>query len=191
MITVITSLPRKSNMEVKFDTLKEALPQIFQRTSPMLDPETQILLAVSFLRFHQIDAIPISFRHGQKERFAFFGYSCLLTLLNTDPRNYGEFLEFPIQKASLELFTVNANAKIEDLLRVFEKTHFGFTWVESDRLGGFASLRDLLDLYRSGIFSTTMTAGEIASPIYSLPKETSLKDVLQEMFDHKFRRVFV
>jgi CBS domain-containing protein len=169
----------------------EALPHIFQRTYPVLEPGTQMLLAVSLLRFHQIDALPIGFKPGEKKKLAVFGFSCLSKLLETRPADYGKFLELPCQKAALRLATVDIDASIEDLLRVFEKTKFGFAWVESERLGGFASLRDLLELYEKGLITTNMKVGEVASPIFSLPSDSKISKVLQEMFDHRFRRVFV
>jgi CBS domain-containing protein len=169
----------------------EALPNIFSRTYPVLEPKTQMLLAVSLLRFHQIDALPIGFKPGQKKKLAVFGYSCFSKLLETNPRDYGKFLELPCEVAALELSTVDVDASIEELLAVFRKTKFGFAWVESERLGGFASLRDLLQLYEKDLISTKMTVGQVASPIFSLPSETDLRQVIQEMFNHKFRRIFV
>ncbi|MFI5421179.1 MAG: hypothetical protein ACHQ1H_09465, partial [Nitrososphaerales archaeon] len=77
--------------------IEEALPQIFTRTYPVLEPKTQMLLAVSLLRFHQIDALPIGFKRTQKKRLAVFGYSCLKKLLETDPDNLGKFLELPCE----------------------------------------------------------------------------------------------
>ena len=169
----------------------DALPHIFNRTYPVLEPGTQMLLAVSLLRFHQIDALPIGFKPGQKKKFAVFGFSCLSSLQETQPKDYASFLEQPCENASLQLSTVDVNDQIASLLEVFEKTKFGFSWVESDRLGGFASLRDLLELYQNGILDTTMTVEQVASPIFSLPSRTRLKAVLQEMFNHRFRRMFI
>jgi len=169
----------------------EALPNIFKRTYPVLEPGTEMLLAVSLLRFHQIDALPIGFHPKEKERLAVFGYSCLSKLLEMDPTNYGNFLQMPCEEAAMKLSTIGIDDTVESLLRVFESTKFGFAWVESDRLGGFASLRDLLDLYGSGVIETGMTAGEVASPIFSLPRESTIRKVLEEMFNHRFRRVFV
>ncbi|MDA4129564.1 MAG: hypothetical protein OK457_02225 [Thaumarchaeota archaeon] len=171
--------------------IEDALPQIFTRTYPVLEPGTQMLLAVSLLRFHQIDALPIGFKARQKKRFAVFGYSCLKKLLQTDPEDYGKFLELPCEKASQELSTIDMLEDIAALLRVFRKTKFGFTWVESNKLGGFASLRDLLGLYGKKLISTDLTIGEVASSIFSLPPDTRIVAVLEEMFTRKFRRVFV
>ncbi len=169
----------------------EALANIFKRTYPVIEPNTQMLLAVSLLRFHQIDALPIGFKPRQKKRLAVFGYSCLSKLLEMKPRGYGRFLEMPCERAALELSTIDFDESLEALLRVFENTKFGFAWVESKRLGGFVSLSDLVELYISGVIDTKMTAGEVASPIFSLPSESNIKMVLKEMFNHRFRRVFV
>jgi hypothetical protein len=171
--------------------IAEALPHIFSRIYPVLEPETQMLLAVSLLRFHQIDALPIGFRPRQKKRLAVFGYSCLRKLLETDPDDYGDFLELPCQKASQVLAIIDVNDSIESMLRMFQKTRFGFAWVESKNLGGFAGLRDLLELYGNGMINAKMNVGEIASPIFSLPGETKIEVVLREMFDRRFRRVFI
>jgi CBS domain-containing protein len=169
----------------------KALPQIFTRTTPVLETGTQMLLAVSLLRFHQIDALPIGFKPKQKKRLAVFGYSCLKKLLETEPEDYGRFLEMPCEKASQVLSTIPATTDIKSLLRVFQKTKFGFAWVESEKLGGFASLRDLLDLYVQGLAKSDMEIGQVASPIFSLSPETEIQDVLREMFKRRIRRVFV
>lgn len=172
-------------------TIGEALPSIFKRTYPVLEPDTQMLLAISLLRFHELDALPIGFSPERKKRLAVSGYSCLSKLLKTDPEDYGKFLETPCEDAAVELNVVSIDESIEALLHIFERTRFGFAWVESEVLGCFVSLRDLLDLYEKRIIETRMSVGEVASPIFSMPKETELKRVLQEMFDHRLRRVFV
>ena len=169
----------------------EALPQVFRRTYPVLEPGTQMLLAVSLLRFHQIDALPIGFERRDKKKHAVFGYSCLSKLLETRPQDYGNFLKLPCEEASLELSTVGDGESIGSLLKVFSRTKFGFAWAESERFGGFASLRDLLELYSQGVIDSDMKAEEVASPIFSLPKKTELRSVIKEMFDHRFRRIFV
>ena len=126
----------------------QALPQIFKRSYPVILPGTDMLMAASLLRFHQIDALPFEFKVGHKKRSALFGYSCLSKLLKTEPSNYGNFLKLPAKKAALQLATIDVESDISDLLTLFQNTKFGFAWVESEKLGGFASLRDLLGLYQ-------------------------------------------
>src|SRR5208283_1486651 len=170
----------------------EALPHIFSRTYPVLEPGTQMLLAVSLLRFHQIDALPIGFQRSEKKRYAVFGYSTLSKLLETKPSEYGKFLEQPCETAALELSTIPDTKSLESLLKIFKTTKFGFAWVEGKfEVGGFASLRDLLILFENGMFSTDMSVGEVASPIVSMAANTSLRDTIEEMFNRRFRRMFV
>lgn len=169
----------------------DALPHIFKRTYPVLEPGTQMLLAVSLLRFHQIDALPIGFIPGIKRKLAIFGFSCLAKLRETLHGEYRKFLELPCEAAALDLSVVRVDDTIEELLGAFEKTKFGFSWVESSHASGFANLRDFLDFYSSGIISTEMTVAQVASPIVSLPSNSKLKTVLDEMFNHRFRRMFI
>ena len=170
----------------------EALPHIFNRTYPVLEPGTQMLLAVSLLRFHQIDALPIGFKRLEKKRYAVFGYSTLSKLLQTKPSEYGKFLELPCETAALELSTIPDTKDLKTLLEIFRATKFGFAWAEGKfEAGGFASLRDLLTLYEKGIISTEMSVGEVASPIVSMDATTSLRDAINEMFNRRFRRMFV
>ena len=63
--------------------------------------------------------------------------------------------------------------------------------MESEKLAGFASLRDLIELYESGALETKLTLGQLASPIFSMPKGARMQDVLKEMFNRRIRRIFV
>ncbi|HYB03141.1 MAG TPA: hypothetical protein VED17_01675, partial [Nitrososphaerales archaeon] len=169
----------------------DALPQVFRRGYPIVLPSTDILTAASLLRFHQIDALPIEFRATQRKRLAVFGYSCLAKLLKTKPKDYENFMKLPARKAALKLSTISVDRDISDLLRIFQKTRFGFAWIESDKLGGFAGLHDLLGLYSEGIIQTDMKVSDLASPIFSMRPETHIRIVLQEMFSRRIRRIFV
>jgi len=156
-----------------------------------VQPTTELLLAVSLLRFHQIDAVPIEFKPSQKKHLAVFGYSCLSKLLKTRPKNYQNFLQQPATRAALEISTIDVNAKIFQLLQLFQKTKFGFAWVESKKIGAFASLQDLLSLYEEGTFETDATLANVSSPIFSLSKQTNIRSVIDEMFKRRIRRIFV
>jgi hypothetical protein len=110
--------------------IEEALPSLFQRKYPVLEKGTQMMIVLSLLRFHEIDALPIGFNARGKKKLAVFGYSCLSKLLDTEPRNYGKFLEMPCESSALELSTIDAQQELDALLRVFEKTKFGLGGVE-------------------------------------------------------------
>lgn len=171
--------------------ISEAIPEVFKQTYPILEPGTQLLLAVSLLRFHQIDALPIGLKPRQKKRLAVFGYSFLSSLLKTERHEYTKLLESPCEVASLELASIGDGRSVRSLLEVFHRTKFGFVWVESSKLGGFASIRDVLGLYKSGIIETDLTVEQVASPIFSMPKKSRIRDVIEEMFSHGFRRMFI
>ena len=116
----------------------EAFPRIFQRTCPVLEPGTSVLLAAPLLRFHQIDAIRIWFRPKQRSKLVLSGFSCLSRLRETPPDQYGKFLELPCKSASLELSSIAVDDTLEGLLQLYAKSGFGFAWVESEtRLWGF------------------------------------------------------
>jgi hypothetical protein len=169
----------------------EALPDIFEKSYPVVQPSTEMLIAVSLLRFHQVDAVPIEFKISRKNHLAVFGYSCLSKLLETRTQDYGKFLKLPAIKAALKLSAVDIDNSVLELLEVFQKTKFGFAWVNSERLGGFASLRDLLKLYEKNSISTPLKLADLSSPIISLPSRASVKVVLSELFSRRIRRIFV
>lgn len=171
--------------------ITEAVPEIFKRTYPILEPGTQMLLAVSLLRFHQIDALPIGLKPQQRNYFAVSGYSCLSSLLGTNPKNYRKFLEMPCERASLKLATIRHDETLESLFQLFGKTRFGFAWIKSPQMGAFVSLRDIVALYGNDSIQSDLKVGEVASPIFSMPKGSTLKQVLKEMFEHHFRRIFI
>ncbi len=169
----------------------EALPQIFKRTYPVIQPSTEMFLAASLLRFHKIDALPIEFKASRKKRLAVLGYSCLSKLLETRPQDYGDFLRLPAEKAALELSIIDVDEEVSELLKVFQRTKFGFAWVESAKLGGFASLQDLVALYENDTIDTKLKLADLASPIFSLPGKTNIQTVISEMFERRIRRIFV
>ena len=148
--------------------------------------------AVSLLRFHQIDALPIGSKRLEKKRYAVAGYATLSRLLETKPSQRGRFLDQPCESVALELSIISDSKDIESLIQVFESTKFGFAWVEGkSEVGGFAGLRDLLSLYENSILSTNLSVDDVASPIVSLPANSTLKQTIEEMFDRRIRRMFV
>lgn len=172
--------------------IAEALPDIFKRTYPALESGTQLFLAASLLRFHQIDAIPIGFKKREEKHLAVLGYSCLSRLLQTDPFSYKEFLKQPCENAAQQLAIIPADADVERLLRLFGKTRSGFAIVEGKfELGALVGLRDIIGLYKKGLLSTTLSVDQIASPIFSMPSSSTLRQVLTEMFTRRFRRIFL
>src|SRR5271170_2370809 len=61
--------------------IRDALPQVFNRAYPVLDPKMPMLPAVSMLRFQQIDGLPLVVDVTTSRPRALHGYSLLKRLL--------------------------------------------------------------------------------------------------------------
>jgi len=171
--------------------IEEAFPQVFQKTYPVLDPKTPMISALPLLRFHEIDALPLSFDSSKKQR-GLFGFSCLARILTLGPRRFSSFLKQPCEDASEPLTTVHSKSALSRLLDAFLETRFGFARVvESRRVGALLSLDDFLELYDRGAIGSELTLNHVASEAFSLSPETTLKKTLEEMFARRYRRVFI
>lgn len=174
--------------------IRDALPELFNKAYPVIDPKTEMLAAMSLLRFHEIDALPLSLdaetrEHGHK---AVFGFSSLARLLLLKPKDFADFLSAPCEVASERLATVRASRPLASLLDVYERTKFGFARVDDDKtVGALASLTDVMVLYESRAVSSALAVREVASPIVSTKGETTLRKVLELMFEKRHRRIFV
>jgi len=171
--------------------IREALPSLFEVAYPVVDPKTEMFLALSLLRFEEIDALPLSFDADGKHR-AVAGFSSLARLMRLEPKGLQRFLRRPCEEASEPLASVEAGRNLSVLLDKFLETRFGFARVnERNRVGALARLRDLLALYGAGRFETRLAVEDVASPIFALPRETSVREALDQMFDRRCRRVFI
>ena len=171
--------------------VKEAFPKAFERAYPAIDPATPMLSVLPLLRFHEIDAIPLSFDSSEKQR-AVFGYSSLARILLIGPGRFEEFLKQPCEQVSDQLSVVDADGPLSRLLDAFLSTRFGFARAVEERgVGGLLTLADALQLYESGAIRTRLRAEDVASRVFSLPPETPLRAALDEMFRRRNRRVFI
>jgi signal-transduction protein with cAMP-binding, CBS, and nucleotidyltransferase domain len=76
--------------------------------------------------------------------------------------------------------------------KIIENSKFGFAMAEgSFEQGAIVSLRDLLALYMKDSMSTSLSIDKVASPIFSMPHSSALREVLTEMFRQRFRRIFL
>ncbi len=175
--------------------IKDALPGIFQKAYPVIDPKTEMLAAMSLLRFHEIDALPLAFDSAAKKerrQRAVFGFSSLARLLLLKPSEFGAFLRRPCEAASEFLASVSAGRSLSSLLDVYARTRFGFARVEDNKsVGALASLSDVIGLYEKGTISADLTVNDVASPILSTSEETTLRRALEVMFEKRCRRIFV
>jgi hypothetical protein len=171
--------------------IKDALPQVFSRANPVLDPKMPMLPAVSMLRFPQIDGLPLVIEGGKSPR-AIHGYSILTRLLRMRPEEFWPFLEKHCEDASQPIAKVKADDDLATLLETFDRERFGFAWVSYGESEGVAvSLADVLELYGEGTIRSELLVRDVGSPIFSLPGMTPLRQALLFMFSHRLRRVFV
>ena len=68
--------------------IREALPHVFNRAYPVLDPKMPMLPAVSMLRFQQIDGLPLVIEGTLSGPRALHGYSLLKRLLALGPGGF-------------------------------------------------------------------------------------------------------
>jgi hypothetical protein len=169
----------------------EAVPWAFRRAYPKLDPRTPIIAALSLLRYHEVDALPLSLSSDLPGR-ALSGYSCLTRLLALAPHGLDNFLEEPCGSACEPLTTIGAEEDVASILDEFQRTRF--CYAEANAGGGRTALFglfDFLDLYEQGVFGTRLGLGDVASPIVSMEGAESLRSALGVMFGRRHRRVFL
>ena len=99
---------------------------------PVLDPKTEMLSTLSLLRFQDIDALPLSFDSGRKQR-AVAGFSSLARLIKLEPRALPKFLKQPCADASEPIATVNANRSLSVLLDMFSVRDSVLQWWRTRR----------------------------------------------------------
>jgi len=179
-------MPRLARLKVR-----EAFPTIFERAYPAVDPTTPILTVLPLLRFHEIDALPLSF-DGRRRQRAVFGFSCLARLLKVRPEGFGSFLKQPCEVVSESLATIRDDQSLSSLLNVYLRRRFGFVRVvESKGAGALLTLSDVLGLYQEGRLRSSLTLKDVGSAVFSMPSESTIREVLVEMFDMRIRRIFV
>ncbi len=176
--------------------IRDALPRIFQKAYPAIDPKTEILPAMSLLRFHEIDALPLAFEPGSsrtKDRQkAVYGFSSLARLMLLKPKDIASFLKKPCEVASEPIASVSADRDMSSLLDTYARTRFGFARVEDKKkVGALAGLTDLLELYETGGLATELNAVDVGTPIVSVKADTPLRNALQMMFEKRHRRIFI
>jgi CBS domain-containing protein len=174
-------------------TLKIAasFPTLFKRGYPALNPSTQMIAAVSLLRFHEIDVLPVESETGVIRR-GILGFSTLSRLMALGPETWTSFLEKPCGEAAEELAGVRGDDPLEELLDTFMRRMFGFAVVQGeDEMSGLLGLTDVLSLYERDIIGTELVAEDVATPMFSMPPDTTLREAVRAMFEHRHRRIFV
>lgn len=174
--------------------ISTAFPHILDRQYPSVKPDYPLLMILYLLRIKDIDAVPITYADERLNR-GVFGFSSLPKFMAKGPKGFAKLLEEPCERASEELASVTVNEDLESLLDAFASRRLGFALVHgvgaAKRRRSFVSLTDVLGLYGRSIITTELRIGDVATPIFSMPRTTSIRSALQAMFRHRHRRVFI
>jgi CBS domain-containing protein len=174
--------------------IRTAFPHVLDRQYPSVKPDYPLLTILYLLRIKEIDAVPIDYADGRKNR-AVFGFSSLPRFMTNGPKGFTKLLEEPCERASDELASVTIDDDLESLLDTFASRRLGFALVHgvgaAERQRSFVSLTDLLELYGRKTISTDLLIKDVATPIFSMPRTTSIRSALRAMFRRRYRRVFI
>ena len=180
--------------------LNDALPPIFRRPLPLLERGTRVIVAGTLLDAPRRDVLKIVATGEGKVQFlanngrclVFSGYSMLVGLLESDPKDYYRFLFKPSERASLSVRPLASDAELAAVFEEFVRTKFGWALVEEAGKYGVVALPDLISLYQSGVLETDLSIRDVAShKVFSLPASTGLREALREMVKRRVRRVFL
>jgi len=150
-----------------------------------------MIAAVSLLGFHEIDVLPLESESGVIRR-GILGFSTLSRLMALGLETFASFLDKPCGEAAEELPGVGVDDPLEELLDTFMRRMFGFAVVHGgDGMSGLLGLTDVLSLYERGMIGTDLVAEDVATPMFSMPPDTTLRQAVRAMFEHRHRRIFV
>lgn len=180
--------------------LKQLFPDIFSRTSLIVEAGSSTIVVASLLRLHWTDALLVTENlepvRKDTEHLFVGGYSVLANLLRKDPKNYYSFLFEPCESNAMGRNSVSVDQDPRDLLELFRNTmfrntRFGFTCLKDGNLSSVVSLSDVIQLYVNGSIETDLLVKDVASSPFSLPRDANLKDAIGEMLNRSVRKVFI
>ena len=177
--------------------VSEAVPEALGKAVATVEQGTLAVIAGSLLDLPRRDVLLIASTEGGVRYLtrggkwmAFAGYPLLEKMLAAEPKDLYALLFRPCESASILLGAVRAEDGLAAVLDAFHKTRFGYVLVESAGSFGMVTLLDLLQLYQSGVLSTSLSLRDVASsPVFSLPGSASLREAVREMFRRRVRRV--
>jgi hypothetical protein len=126
---------------------------------------------------------------------ALSGYSILSKLSRVPSQGYEVALNTPCIDGALPVGEITEEDDIVSLLHVFDASSFGFALTENSKTrdyGGMVSLFDLLEMYSKDRLTSDLFVRDVASsPIFSMPRESAIKQAIHSMMLQKLRRVRV
>jgi CBS domain-containing protein len=173
--------------------LASAFPHAFDRQYAVVKPSYPLITVLYLLKIQELAAVPLTSGKRDENR-AVFGFSCLEKLVKLGPTRFASLLRRPCEGVADELDCLTTDQDLGDLLDSFKARRLGCAVVRAPGPYGrrtLLTLSDVMRLYERGLIKTDMVAQDVASPIFSMPGDTSIRDALQAMFRHQFRRVFI
>jgi len=172
--------------------LVDIVPRVEARRFAKIPAKTPIRSVIEQLR--QNDLIPLLIEPSPETLGprVVSGYSLVSKIAQLPSSRFGPFLDSPASESSLAIGSIDENEDLVSLLHVFEATTIGFAEVLRNNRSTelIISVKNLLELYNSGILSSSLILDDVvSSPVFSLSRGTKLAETLRDMLNRKFRRV--
>ena len=172
--------------------LGTAFPSILRKTFPVVEPDFPLITVMYLLQIQDLPAVPLTSDTGENR--AVFGFSVLERLVMMGQKRFAAFVQGPCRNASEPLDSFTVDQDIHELLDYFKSKRLAFAAVrgsKSYQKPTMISLTDVLNLYDRGLVKTDITAEDVASPVFSMPANTPIREALLAMFKRKYRQIFV
>ena len=172
--------------------LGSALPFVLNRQRAIVKPDFPLITVLYLLRMQDLAGVPLT--SDNNECKAVFGFSSLERLVRMGHRRFASFVQEPCVKASDRLDSLTVDQELGELLDSFKSTKLGCAALRSShsrRKWSLVTLADVLTLYGTGLIRTDMVAEDVASPIFAMPGDASIREALETMLEHQYRRIFV
>ncbi len=172
--------------------LGSALPFVLERQRAIVKPDFPLITVLYLLRMQDLAAVPLT--SDNDECRAVLGFSSLEKLVTMGHKRFASFVQGPCVKASDRLDSLTADQELGELLDCFRSRKLGCAGLRASGSRGrpsLVTLGDVLRLYDTGLLKTDMTAEDVASPIFSMPGDTPVRDALETMFERQYRRIFI
>lgn len=172
--------------------LDAAFPDIVNRTYAIVKPSFPLITVLYLLRIQELAAVPLA-SEGKDGCSVVFGFSSLERLIEIGAKRFASLLQRPCGYASKRIDCLSADQDLGELLDSFEAQNLGVAAVREDSSTrrSLVTLADVIELYERGSIRSDMVVEDVASPIFAMSGETSVRDAVQAMFEHRCRRIFV
>lgn len=184
---------KASQVAVSRHSVDSVFPRILDRRYAVVRPNFPLITVLYLLKLQELAAVPLTSDNRNESR-AVFGFSCLEQMVKMGPERFASFLQEPCERAANQLNFLTTDRDLGDLLDSFSTRRTGFVVVRAPDSNGrrsLVTLADVLKLYANRTIRTDLMTQDVASSIFPMPGSASVREALQAMLDHHYRRVFV